>query len=379
MQKFKVLVVGTEPDMAVKFHLSLLRTLVSDGHEVNIALLPCTTTFGPGAKLLEAGIRLHALPLDRNGVNIFAEARTIFSFYRLCANIKPDVALFYTIKPVVYGLPMAWLAGVPRRVALIVGLGYAFTQGLELRRRIIGLVARNFYRFSLTFARSVVFQNSEDRQLMVDRKILPHRKTHVVDGCGVDTAYFSPPARDHVAFRFLMISRLVADKGVREFVEAARICRLKNPKLEFRLVGGLDSNPTSITKSELESWLNEGIISYGGYIDDVRDELKQCSAFVLPSYREGLPQSTIEAMATGLPIITTDAPGAKVPVTDGLNGFLVRPRDSQHLASACLAMANDPQLAATMGRESRHLALTRFSSSVVNPRLISIIVNQKAG
>ena len=373
-------------DSVVAFRGALVRELVARGHRV---IVSTPTPIERAAQDVEAEVRALGAecvlsPLDRAGVNPLRERATRAHFRALFNNIKPDGVFAANPKAVFHAIPAARAAGVARRVAMITGLGYAFTAN-TLRARILRVLATKLYRGAMRDATTVLFQNQADRREFERRGLISaavtdaevgvagrsnNQPTHgpaikMVAGSGVDLLHFPqvPPPPVPV---FLMVARLLGDKGVREFVAAARIVREKRSDCRFRLVGWIDANPSAIAVAELDAWVREGVIEYAGRLDDVRDELARCSVFVLPSYREGTPKSTLEALATGRAIVTTDAPGCRETVERGINGTLVAPRDANALAEACLKFATDARLREKMGAASRALAESRFDVRAVN-------------
>jgi glycosyltransferase involved in cell wall biosynthesis len=306
--------------------------------------------------------------LARTGTNPLADLRSLFALWRLMRQLQPDWVLAYTIKPVIYGSLAAWLAGVPRRFALIPGLGYSFL-GEGKGRAGLQTLVQKLYGAALARVHGVFFQNPDDAALFKQRSILPSSvPACVVNGSGVDVARFAPaplPTRGS-GVHFLLIGRLLGDKGVREYAAAAQQVRAQYPGTTFSLVGGLDSNPDCIAQQELDAWVAAGTIQYLGKLSDVRPALAACSAYVLPSYREGAPRSSLEAMATGRAVITTDAPGCRETVVDGDNGFLVPVRDPHALAAAMLKFIQQPDLIATMGARSRQMAEEKYDVHKVN-------------
>jgi glycosyltransferase involved in cell wall biosynthesis len=260
------------------------------------------------------------------------------------------------------------LAGVPYRFALITGLGYAF-QGQEEdggSRSLLRSLVKRLYGLALGGIHKVFFQNPDDealfRSLGILRSVIPSR---VVNGSGVDVAQYSVaplPAEPS----FLLIARLLGDKGVREYVEAARRVRVRQPAAVFRLVGWIDENPDAIHQHEVDGWVADGVIEYLGRLEDVRQAIGASSVYVLPSYREGTPRTILEAMAMGRAIVTTDAPGCRETVEDGDNGFLVPVKAVDELAAAMLRFVEQPLLAAKMGSRSRQIAEEKYDVHKVN-------------
>jgi glycosyltransferase involved in cell wall biosynthesis len=361
-------------DQVVSFRGSLARALVERGHRV---IVSTPVPVERGADEIEAEVRALGAqcvfsPLDRTGINPLRERETRRHFRALFASVRPDGVFASNPKPVFHAIPAAAETGVPRRVAMITGLGHAFI-ARTLRARLLRLAAVRLYRRAMRDATSVLFQNGADRLEFERLGLLPASlAVGMTGGSGVDLARFAqvpvPPAPV-----FLMVARLLGDKGVREFAEAARLVRERRSDCRFRLAGWIDANPAAIRREELDGWIREGLLEYAGRLDDVRAELAACSVFVLPSYREGTPKSTLEALATGRAVITTDAPGCRETVERGVNGVLVPPRDARALAEACLRFAPDAALRERMGAASRALAERRFDARAVNATIIEAL------
>jgi glycosyltransferase involved in cell wall biosynthesis len=280
-------------------------------------------------------------------------------------SIKPTYVLGYTIKPVIYGSIAAWLAGVPHRFALITGLGYAF-QGDGQRSRLQTLV-QSLYSLALARVGKVFFQNPDDEALFRQRNILKKSaRSVVVNGSGVDVGSFALMHLPSGPPRFLLIARLLGDKGVREYASAANAIRANHPEVRFALVGWIDENPDSISQSELDTWVAEGTLEYLGRMADVRPAIADSTVYVLPSYREGTPRTVLEAMAMGRAIITTDAPGCRETVVEGENGLLVSVKSVDGLVHAMLKFVKDPGLASRMGTRARQIAEEKYDVHKVN-------------
>jgi glycosyltransferase involved in cell wall biosynthesis len=286
--------------------------------------------------------------------------------------VRPDAVLGYTIKPVIYGTIAARLARVPRRFALITGLGYAFTGEATGKRKMIQQMARRLYALALGKAERVFFQNPDDEALFRQLNLVPGRvPSSVVNGSGIDLSQFEPARLPQGKTVFLLIARLLGDKGIREYVAAARAIRKTHPEVVFRLVGAVDDNPNSVHPEEVESWQQDGTIEYLGRLDDVRPAIEGCSVYVLPSYREGTPRTVLEAMAMGRPVITTDAPGCRETVVDGDNGFLVPVKAVDELVSAMVRFIEHPELAMSMGKRSRAIAEEKYDVHKVNAVMLA--------
>ncbi len=347
--------------------------MLARGYEVHVAAPGLLHDAVTQVWLAEQGVFCHEIPLSRAGLSPLGDLRLILELIRLMRWIGPDVFIGYTVKPVVWGLIGAQLALVPQRVALITGLGYAFTEGPDGFRFIVGMLVRGLYQAALRCSTLIFFQNPDDRFDFQCLNLIPQGvPVRLVSGSGVDLDRFPMQPLPSGPICFLLIARLLTDKGIREYVEAARLVRQNWSKTEFHLVGGTDPNPTSISEAEVRAWHAAGDVNWHGQLEDVRPILAQTSVYVLPSYREGTPRTVLEAMATGRPIITTDAPGCRETVIDGVNGFLVPPRDAEALAAAMLRFIEQSRAETLrMAQASLCLARARFDVHKVNAQMLS--------
>jgi glycosyltransferase involved in cell wall biosynthesis len=381
----KVLVVNGIGDTLLSFRGPLIRELARRGHAVTVS------TPAPERKdadelereVAALGANLVLSPLARTSLNPLSERRAIRHWQELIARIQPDAVLASNPKPVFHVLPLAASASVPRRVALITGLGYAFVSS-SLKARLVRTMALRLYRRALRASTAVLFQNSDDRGEFARLQLLPPNATvDTVSGSGVDLDEFRAQPLPPGPPTFLMIARLLGDKGVREFAQAARMVRARRPECRFRLVGWIDGNPSAIRREELGAWVAAGDLEWTDWRDDVRPDLAAAAVFVLPSYREGTPRSSLEALATGRAIITTDVPGCRTTVApnhDGTtNGILVPPRDAKSLADACLQVAGDRSMMEAMGRASRALAERQFDVRLVNEAILRHLLDPTTG
>lgn len=349
----------------VNFRGSLISALQAKGLQVHVAA-PDLPAHDATRRALEARqVVVHDIPILRTGTNPLADLRTLFALWRLMRRIRPKMVLGYTIKPVIYGSLAARLARVPHRFALITGLGYAF-QGDGRRSALQNLVQR-LYAAALSRTDLVFFQNPDDLALFRARGILKAQsQALVVNGSGVDIAGFSSTPLPTGPVHFLLIARLLGDKGVREYAQAARMVKGTHPDVRFSLVGWIDSNPDAISQAELEEWVADGSIEFLGRMADVRPAIAACSVYVLPSYREGTPRTVLEAMAMGRPVITTDAPGCRETVVDGENGFLIPVKSVEALATAMRRFVNHPELVVSMGAQARRMTEEKYDVHKVN-------------
>jgi glycosyltransferase involved in cell wall biosynthesis len=364
----KVLLIAGLAESLTNFRGPLIAALLARQAEVHVAapgLVPGSETY---VKLVAMGCTGHSISLARAGTNPLADLRTLLSLLRLMRAVRPTVVLAYTIKPVIYGMLAARMTGVHKRFALITGLGYAFQASTTGR---LQQLVQRLYKLALKGAHKVFFQNPDDQALFTQLGLLNDVGSVVVNGSGVDLSYYGAQPLTNKGLTFLMIARLLGDKGVREYAEAAIQLKAANPLVVFQLAGWLDENPNSISQVELDSWVKSGSIQYLGKLADVRPALSGCSVFVLPSYREGTPRSVLEAMATGRAIITTDAPGCRETVRHGVNGFLVPIKDPQALAVAMQICVDQPELVLKMAQNSLKIAVEKYDVNKVNEQMLS--------
>ena len=362
----KVFVIGSLAESLVNFRGDMLRLLVARGHEV-VALAPPGPDWVQG-RLADWGVRYIPLPISRAGTSIAADWALLRQLRRLLRAERPDVTLGYTIKPVVYGSIAAWLAGVPRVVAMVTGLGFTFMPATGWKARAVQAVARLLYRTGLACTDVIFFQNGDDEAEFRTRGLLPARARVIrINGSGVHLGRYAMAALPGGPMRFLMVGRLITDKGVREYIEAAKHLLADHPQARCDLVGPLDDNPASLTPTELAHAVASGAIHYHGVTQDVRPFIRDCHVFVLPSYREGTPRSVLEAMAMGRPILTTDAPGCRDTVVPGKTGLLVPARDAGALARAMgmfCDMSHDALV--QLGQAARARAEAVYDVALVN-------------
>lgn len=369
----KVFVVASLAESLLNFRGDLICHLLGKGHQVVAAAPDGTPELD--AALATWGVRRLPIGLQRTGSNLLADLKLLFELRRLLQAERPDVVLLYTIKPVVYGAIAARLAGVPRCAAMITGLGFAFAKAATLRQRLVRSVARGLYRASMVCTDTVFFQNPDDEADFRNTGLLRTSQCIVrTAGSGVNLERFRVVPLPEGPLCFLMVARLLGDKGVREFMQAATLVRQSRPDLSFHLVGPFDDHPSAIARAEIDSAVANGAVVYHGSAADVRPHLARCHVFVLPSYREGTPRSVLEALAVGRPVITTDAPGCRETVVPGDNGMLVAPRQATPLAHAMIALAQLPRAElARMAASSRALAEARFDVNLVNEQVASAL------
>lgn len=362
----KLVIIASNPGSLINFRWHLIKELNAVGFSI-IAVAPEDETVR--AKLAVIGVRYLPIKMDRTGNNPFHDIILTIKLFLFLKKEKPEVVFGYTIKPVIYGTLAARLAGIPGIFSMLTGTGYAFSN-CNLKSRVIGFIAKNLFRFSLRFNTKLFFQNKDNLATFRDEKLISSQQAvAIINGSGVDVHHFSPAALpENVSY--LMVARLLVDKGVREYVDAARMIKKKYPHIIFKLVGWVDSNPNAISENELSEWIESGVIEYLGKLSDVRGAIAESSVYVLPSYGEGTPRTVLEAMAMGRPIITTDVPGCRETVVDNQNGFLVTVRDSNALSDAMEYFIHHPDAISAMGTISRVIAVEKYDVDKVNRHIL---------
>lgn len=368
----KVAVISNSSGSLLNFRGPLLVEMRRRGHDV-LVFAP-DHNVASRAALSAMGVQPVDFRMSRAGQNPFSDGATLLELRRLLRHHQPDVCFSYFLKPVIYGTIAAWLAGVKHRYAMIEGLGYAFTPtpGRSWRRLLMRAVISTLMYLALARVSLLIFLNADDRAEFIARGLVKPQKTTLLGGIGVDLEdwAFGPAIVQPVTFT--LVARLLRDKGIEDFVAAARILREAHPEARFVLLGGLDDNPAGIKRAEVDAWVSQGLIAWPGHVD-VKPWLQKSSVFVLPSYREGVPRSTQEAMALGLPVITTDVPGCRETVVEGQNGFLVPPRDPVALAEAMRHFILNPESISAMGAQSRKIAEERFDVHEQNRKLLALM------
>jgi glycosyltransferase involved in cell wall biosynthesis len=365
----RFLVISNFAESLLGFRYALICALQAHGLDVHVAAPNLNTAEPTRLKLEAQGFTVHNIPMNRTGTNPIADLYTLWALWHLMRHIKPHAVLGYTVKPVIYGLIAARLAKIPKRYALITGLGYAF-QGDGKRWRMQALV-QHLYAFALSKVSILFFQNPDDATLFKQRNIVREdAPICMVNGSGVDLDEFKRVDLPGGMPRFLLIARLLGDKGVREYALAASRIRARHPDVRFMIAGWIDGNPDAIKQHELDAWVSEGNIEYLGRLNDVRPAIAASSVYVLPSYREGTPRTVLEAMAMGRAIITTDAPGCKETVIDRQNGYLVPVKSIDALERAMQFFIDDPHLVEKMGKRSHEIASKKYDVHQVNAKML---------
>jgi glycosyltransferase involved in cell wall biosynthesis len=349
------------------FRLSLAETIKAKGHKL-VLLSPR----GPYVqKLKEMGYSWKEVKLNRKGFNPYEEIKTILTVRSIYKIEKPDLVHHFTIKCVIYGSIAGKILGVRKIINSITGLGFIFLND-NFRTRSIRWFVKAFYRISLKNT-EVVFQNEDDCDLFINNHLVKQEQVTIIPGSGVDTDKFKPEKEPEGIPTVILIGRMLRDKGIFEFIEAARLINQSKIQARFILVGDIDAgNPASLTKELLQDWVHKGIAEWWGWSDDVVNIYHQASIVCLPSYREGISKTLIEAGASGKPLIASNVPGCRQIIVDGKNGFLVPQKNVGALVKALVKLISNPELRKVMGINSREIIVQKFSSKTINGQTINL-------
>lgn len=380
VKKIVLISQNASPGLVI-FRKDFIEHLVGKGHVVYAFAIDYT----PKSRAMVE--YMGAVPIDYSlskvGMNPLTDLRDTWRLSRQLKDMAPDVIVSFFVKPSIYGTIAAKLAGVPRRISMLEGLGYIHTPsqtGFSFQKRMLQLIHGLLVSVGNAFADRVLFLNSDDPADLSEKAFLNQSKLQVLGPIGLNLEDY--PYREvdlNKPIRFIFIARLLVEKGIFEYLEAARLVKKQHPITEFVLLGGLDpDNPAALSKQQLDDVIEDGIVIYPGHVSNVPDWIADSHVFVLPSFREGFPRSTQEAMAIGRAVITTDVPGCRETVVEGVNGFLVPPFDAQALAEKMLYLIEHPDEVQRMGVESYRMALENFDVRKINPMLVKIVLGVDA-
>jgi len=362
------------------FRKDFIRYLVNQGHQVHAFAIDYT------ADSRETVSEFGAIPVDyslnKSGLNIFKDLKDTWLLSKQLKKIQPDIVFSFFVKPSIYGTIAARIAKVPRRIAMLEGLGYIYTplkNNFTFKKKILQYAHGLLVSIGYAFADKVLFLNQNDPVDLAKKSFINSKKFKVIGPIGLKlSSYPYTEVAVTKPIRFIFIARMLVEKGVYEYLAAARIVKLKYPHTEFVILGGLDpDNPAALSKEQLTLAISEGLVIYPGHVSNVSKWLAKSHVFVLPSYREGFPRSTQEAMAMGRAIITTNVPGCRETVQDGKNGFLIPLFDVEVLAEKMIYLIENPDQIVRMGNESYSIALEKFDVNKINPILEKLIVGGK--
>ena len=364
----KILVIGAAAGSLINFRGELLKLLVSKGFKVT-ALASESDVFDTEI-LKDYGVEYRGYPVSRSSLNPKHDLKTFFVLVKKFNEIQPNYILAYTIKPIIWGGLASKFLKKTTFVAMITGIGYALQPGGFLKNILVSIV-RFLYKIALSHSKAVIFQNKDNLDLFVKNKIIDENRCFLVNGSGVNLKHYTKKGLPNKPV-FLLIARLLKDKGIIEYIKAANIVKSKYPNAVFNLVGPEDPSPDSLKFSDLTD-LNNGAVNYYGGTNDVRPWLESCSVFVLPSYHEGMPRTVLEAMATGRPILTTNVPGCKETVINGVNGWLVNKASTDELAERMCWFIDNQESWVKMADKSFELVNKNFDVHSVNKDILRIL------
>ncbi|MDG5471362.1 glycosyltransferase family 4 protein [Jeotgalibacillus sp. ET6] len=362
----KIVVLSSHTSSLFWFRMDMMKSFLSKGHTVIAVGSEPESAWK--AKFQEFDIDYRQLPVERNGLNPLNDLKTFKSLYEFMKKEKPDKVFAYQAKTIVYGSIAAKLNGISEVYPLVAGLGSVF-RGNGVKNEMIKNIMKLQYRVACMFSKKIFFQNHDDKNEFLKNGLVKENKTVIINGSGVDLSKFKYEELPEEP-SFLFIGRLIKDKGIMEYLEACNKIKLKYPRVRCLLVGPYDSNPSAITKEELKPYIDDKTIEYFGEQDDVRPFITQCSTFILPSYHEGTPKTVLEAMAMGRSIITTEAPGCRETVVDGVNGYLVKVKSVNELEDRMEKLINNKQRSYSMGQESAKIAIEKYDVKKVNQTII---------
>ena len=373
----KIVLIGTVASSFLGFRKDLITELLSRQHQV----YAFTSEYNEEElkKIEQLGVIPVTYQLNRGGLNPLADIKATYLLSKKIKAIAPDLVFSYFSKPVIFATLAAKMAKVPNIIGMLEGLGYSFTEqpeGLSKKTQLIQQIQIALYKISLPLLDTLIFLNHDDPKDLLDTHSITVKKVEVLGGIGLNLECYpyQPISNIESPINFLFIGRLLKEKGIHDFVFAAKKVKEKYPDSSFTVLGAIDSaNLGALQQSELDDLIALGIVNHPGHVSDVQDWIVNSHVFVLPSYREGVPRSTQEAMAIGRAVITTDVPGCRETVIDGVNGFLVEKWNPQALAEKMIYFIEHPEQIKNMGYESYQIAQEKFDADKVNQRLLKLM------
>ena len=373
----KIALIGTIASSLYGFRADLITALLKQGHTVYA--FTSDYTQAELSKIKALGAVPVTYNLNRGGLNPLSDIKATYLLSKKIKEIAPDLVFSYFAKPVIFGTLAAKIAKVPRVIGMLEGLGYAFTEQpeeLNKKTKLIKSIQIFLYKIALPQLDTIIFLNPDDPKDLLDEYQIKVKQVEILGGIGLNLKDYSyqSAANTQDPIKFLFIGRMLKEKGIHDFIAAAKVVKQIYPDVQFTVLGAIDSsNPGALQQSELDELISLNVINYPGHVDNVKDWIVGSHVFVLPSYREGVPRSTQEAMAIGRAVITTDVPGCRETVVDGVNGFLVEKWNPQVLAEKMIYFIEHPDQIAIMGHESYKIAQEKFDADKVNKRLINML------
>lgn len=372
-----IVFIGTIASSIYDFRADLIRSLLKQGHRIYAFI--CQYNAEDINKIEQLGAIPVTYTLNRGGLNPLADIVATYQLFKKIKHINPDVVFSYFSKPVIFGTLAAKLAKVPCVIGMLEGLGYTFTEqpeGLSHKTKFIRYIQVFLYKIALPMLDQLIFLNPDDPKDLLETYSIKVKKVVILGGIGLNLQEYPYQPVDDISLpiKFLFIGRLLKEKGIHEFVQAAKLVKKQYPKTQFTILGQIDTfNIGALQQSELDDLIASNVVHYLGWVNNVKDWITNSHVFVLPSYREGVPRSTQEAMAIGRAIITTDVPGCRETVIQNRNGFIIPRWDSKALAENMIYFIENPKQIRFMGDESHKIALDKFDVVQVNQRLQNIL------
>lgn len=363
----RIVVISSDTYSLFNFRLDMMKAMIDQGHSVIAYGTEDESDWTESFK--EHDIHYRSYFLERNNTNPQKDYKSFRHLKSLIKEDNPDLVFTYFAKAITYGNVAAKAVNVKNIYSMVTGLG-SILRSKSIKHTLVKLVLKLLYRFAFKASDKVFVQNHDDRDWLIKAGVLNPDKAVLINGSGVNTERFKP---EEIPLKpvLLFVGRLLRDKGVMEYLQACRMVKSRHPHVRCLLIGPYDTNPTSLKPEDIKPYIDDGTVEYLGLINDVRPYLKICTTFVLPSYHEGTSRATLEAMATGRAIITTDAPGCRETVIDNENGFLVPVRNSQKLAEKMCVLVEKPELNKAFGEKSLEIVREKFDVNIVNHVLLS--------
>jgi len=365
----KIIVLANSSRSLIQFRYHLLKDLVQKGNKVIVCCSIDEAFASSKAVFKKISVICIPIPLHSTSINPWYDFKTCLYLFRLFKRERPDIVLNYTIKLVIYASIAAQFSGVKNIYSCITGLGYAFI-GKNLNKRLLNFVVCLLYKCALKFNKKVFLLNESDKQVLLSKKVLKEHQICLINSEGIDLEYFSFQPVKLKPISFLFVGRLIKDKGIYEYIQAAQQIKLKYAHVRFQIAGNFHNNPTALTREAFEQLIQDKDIEYLGFLNDIRPALTAASVFVLPSYREGSSIAIAEALATGRAVISTDVPGCRELVVEGVNGFLVPAKDTQALVNAMEKFILQSESISKMGQASRKLAEAKYDVHCINKKIL---------
>lgn len=373
----KIILIGNLSNTVILFRENVIKELVKNG--ISVYTLTIDDNEENFNTIRNYGATPMSYEFSRTGLNPLTDIINTIKLAKKIKKISPDAVLCFFPKPVIFGTFAAKLVGVKKIYTLLEGLGFCFTEHSKkdpFKKRILKFVQTFLYKIALPFSSNVLFLNQDDYNDLICKNKISINKFNIIGGIGVNLDEFSYEPNKSDIIHFGMVARLLIDKGIREYIDAAKIIKSRYPNVEFSIAGSFDDNLGGVGIEQINIWKQQGDVTFFGHLSDVKSYLKNLSVFVLPSYREGVPRSTQEAMAIGRAIITTDVPGCRETVENGHNGFLVPPWNVEKLVIAMTYFIESPQEIDSMGFASRKIAENKFDEKIVTEKMIKILCDK---